>query len=115
MNYTYSILGLRKKTIGEYSDVICGITWRKIGTAEDGLQGKCDTYDDLGIDETNVNLFVGNGFVGYSELTEETIINWIKTVRRRSQEDIDLKIREDIESQIRQGSEVDNESLPWQL
>lgn len=112
MNYIYSILGLRKKTIGEYSDVICGITWRKIGTAEDGYQGKCDTYDDLEIDETNINLFVGSGFVGYSELTEETIINWIKT--GRLQEDVDLKIREDIESQIRQGSEVPNGSLPWQ-
>jgi len=112
MNYTYSILGLRKKTIGEYSDVICGITWRKIGTAEDGLQGKCDTYDDLGIDETNINLFVGSGFVGYSELTEETIINWIKT--GRSQEDIDLKIREDIESQFGRGSEVSDGSFPWQ-
>jgi len=112
MDYTYSILGLKKKTIGAYSDVICGIIWRKIGTAEDGYQGKCDTYDDLGIDETNINLFVGSDFVGYSELTEETIINWIKT--GRLQEDVDLKIREDIESQFRQGSEVANGSLPWQ-
>ena len=112
MNYTYSILNLNKKNIGEYSDVVCGITWRKTGTTEDGYQGKCNTYDDLGIDETNVNLFVGGGFIEYSELTEESVINWIKI--GRSQEDVDLKILQDIQSQIKQGSEVPDGSLPWQ-
>lgn len=112
MEYTYNILSLKKKTIGEHSDVVCGITWRKIGTDENGLQGKCDTYDDLGIDETNVNLFVGSGFINYSNLTEANIISWIET--SRPQEDVDLKILEDIQSQIRQGSEVPDGSLPWQ-
>ena len=56
MEYTYNILSLKKKTIGEYSDVVCGITWRKTGTDENGFQGKCDTYDDLGINESNLSI-----------------------------------------------------------
>jgi hypothetical protein len=112
MNYTYSILGLRKKTIGEHSDVVCGITWRKIGIDDNGYQGKCDTYDDLGIDETNVDQFVGSGFINYSNLTESNIISWIET--SRSQEEINLKIEEDINSQMIKGIEVSDGSLPWQ-
>lgn len=112
MEYTYNILSLKKKTIGEYSDVVCGITWRKTGTDENGFQGKCDTYDDLGINETNLSQFVGSGFVLYSELTEETIINWIKT--GRDQEDVNSKIIEDIQSQMEKGVEVSDGNLPWQ-
>jgi hypothetical protein len=115
ITYNWSILSLKKQNTTSLSDVIVEVQWQLKGTDTDDIFGEY----------TNTQIFdittIGDGFISYSDLTEEMVIQWIKDIVW-----VDLDSSEytyvdsiigSIEHQIQQKksnlSSIINTELPW--
>ncbi len=108
ITYTWKITGLKTKDIDEErSGFIVQTYWKKIGTDEDGNVGEFagatpftpDPNDDSG------------PFKPLAELTEQDVIDWVKTVVVGEYEvHVNRQIQHQIDSNKKPLVEVD---LPW--
>lgn len=106
INYTWKISLLKKKTIGQFSDVIVSVVWEKTGVDADGYGGVYKILTELDIDNID-----SNSFVTYDNLTEQTIIDWIKTII--NEDDVNQHIMDEIEKARSQETYVNEYELPW--
>lgn len=107
ITYTWKVVGLRKKNVGDLSDVVIGVRWTKIGTDENGNFGKWNGVTHLLSADVDPN-----NFVDFSNLTEEIVLSWVKPTVVGQYEQ---HIREVIEKEIarQKNPEVEVTELPW--
>lgn len=106
INYTWKVSLLKKKNIGEFSDVIVSAVWEKTGVDSDGYGGTYKILTEFDIDEIDLNQFIT-----YESLTEENIIEWIK--KNSNEDDVNNHILAEIERSRSQEIYVNEYELPW--
>jgi hypothetical protein len=77
MAYTYKweLTSLKKQNTDDLSNVICNTYWKVTATDEDGLEASFTGATPFKASEIDIN-----NFTEYSQLTEETVLGWIKSV-----------------------------------
>ncbi len=112
INYTWAIKALSKTNGNGLNDVIIGTRWECIGTDDDGVSG---TF--TGATPFTVNSVNPQNFVEYSELTEETVLGWIKHAVSGSSggyfEHISERIQKSINDKKGVITNIDEFNLPW--
>lgn len=108
MIYTWKITGLKVQNISENKpNAIVQTYWEKIGTDENGNEGKFSGATPFTPDPTDNS----GPFIPFDELTEETVLDWIKTVVI---DDYEKHVNEQIQKQIEnQYNQTVDKELPW--
>ena len=111
LTYTWKIERIGKKTTSTIEDAIVQTHWIVTGTNSDGVSGTftgATPFKLSTVDPTN--------FVSYENLTEETVLEWIKNVVNSDpsyKNHIDSKILEEIED-TKEPTTVVTSGFPWQ-
>jgi len=109
LTYTWKLNELKKTNTSDYNNVIIATRWECVGTDEEGNTGVFN-----GATPFNPATIDPNNFVDWNNLTEETVLSWIKAVviddykdhvQRQIQKQIDVK-----KSPIK---EISGNSFPW--
>jgi hypothetical protein len=112
INYTWAIKALSKTSGNGLNDVIVGTRWECVGTDDDGITG---TF--TGATPFTINSVNPENFVEYSELTEETVLGWIKHSVSGSSSGYFEHISERIQKSINEKkgviTNIDEFNLPW--
>lgn len=75
ITYTWKVTSIKVKSKDELNDIIVQTYWEKIGTDEFGNEGKfsgATPFSEYDVDP--------GSFVPFDQLTEETVISWIKAI-----------------------------------
>jgi len=85
LTYSWRILSLSKKNVGDTTDVVCEVLWALLGheseeSVIDAQYGQFKTKTTLDIPET-----FDNNFISYENLTEQDVIGWIESKQKMSQ------------------------------
>lgn len=108
MEYTWKVVGIKKLNTDELSDVIVQTYWEKTGTNENNITG---TF--VGATPFSLDSIDPDNFVSYENLTEEIVINWIKSfVIDDYEKHVNSMIDKQIQSKINPVVEVTN-NFPW--
>jgi hypothetical protein len=116
MGYTYEwkLVGL-KKSHGPngIESAVVGTNWKVTGIDENGLSGSFNGATPFELSKIDTN-----NFVDYNNLTEETVLNWVKSVVSGSGytnywKHIDEKIKEAIDAQTYAAVTLMEHDLPW--
>jgi hypothetical protein len=75
LEYEWKLTGLRKVDTNTLEGIIMGTNWTLTGTDEDGFSGTFTGATPFKVENLNTG-----SFTPYSELTEETVLSWIKGV-----------------------------------
>jgi hypothetical protein len=105
MNYKWEITSIKKKDIGDLSNVIFQVYWKKIGTDDNG-----NSAEFSGATPLSTEYIDSKNFNPYDELSEEVVLGWIKSIvvgeyERHVNEQIQNKIDMEVNSEIN--------SFPW--
>jgi hypothetical protein len=104
ITYTWEITSLRTRTEGENLDAVVQTYWKKTGTDENGNSG---TFE--GATPFSAASVPAGEFIPFAELTEETVLDWIKSVVVDDYErHVNTKIQEKIDS-----ASTSQPELPW--
>lgn len=108
ITYTWKITSLKVKNISDtMPNAVVQTNWQKIGTDENGNQGIFSGATPFTRDPTDES----GPFIAFEELTEEDVINWIKTVVVGQYEQ---HVNEQIQRQISEKLNPTSEPpLPW--
>lgn len=107
LTYTWKITGLKTKDFEGKPASVVQTYWQKIGTDENGNEGTFSGATPFTIDPTDES----GPFIPFDQLTEEDVINWIKTVVVGGYEEhVNGKIQEQIDLKINPVTEA---KLPW--
>ena len=108
ITYTWKITGLKTKDVSEDKPAAVVQTyWQKIGTDEDGNEGTFSGATPFTVDPSDES----GPFIPFEELTEEDVLDWIKTVVVGGYEEhVNGQIAKQIEEKI---SPVVDNRLPW--
>lgn len=107
ITYTWKITGLKTRDFDGKPSAIVQTYWQKIGTDEAGNEGTFTGATPFTIDPTDTS----GPFVPFEQLTEQAVIDWIKTVVVGSYEEhVNNKIKEQIDLKV---SPVVEASMPW--
>jgi hypothetical protein len=108
ITYTWKITGLKTKDVSDDKPAAVVQTyWQKIGTDEDGNEGTFSGATPFTVDPTDES----GPFIPFEELTEEDVLDWIKTVVVGGYADhVNGQIAKQIEEKI---SPVVDNRLPW--
>jgi len=108
ITYTWKITGLKTKDVSDDKPAAVVQTyWQKIGTDENGNEGTFSGATPFTVDPSDES----GPFIPFADLTEEDVLNWIKTVVVGSYEEhVNGKIQEQINEKI---NPVTEQSLPW--
>lgn len=105
ITYTWKITGLKTQDFEGKPNSICQTYWQKIGVDENGNEGTFSGATPFTVDHTDE----AGPFIPFEQLTEQDVIDWIKTVvvgdyekhvNGKIQEQIDLKIRPVVEAKM---------------
>lgn len=105
-NYTWKIHSLTKRTINSIDSAIFTVVWEKFGISDDGYSGSVKTSSNFDINNIDVN-----SFIPYEELTEEILINWIKS--SINEDSINNAIDVEIEKARSHWIQVESGQFPW--
>lgn len=115
MNYTWKLESLRKTNTQSLNNVIVQTYWKKIGTDENGNEGSfagATPFDISSVDQNN--------FISYEDLTEEIVLDWIKSVvvgdyESHVNEQIQRQINEKVNPviEVTNSSDDGKEDFPW--
>lgn len=111
LTYTWKIERIGRKSTSTIENAIVQTHWTLTGTNSDGVSGTftgATPFKLSTVDPTN--------FVSYENLTEETVLEWIKNVVNSDlsyKEHIDSKILEEIADVTEPTTEVTS-GFPWQ-
>jgi len=114
LTYEWKLTGLKKQNSTTLENAVVGTTWKLIGTDEDGNSG---TFS--GATPFNIGTIDTASFTTYSELTEEQVLGWIKSIVSGSNpatnymEHIDSQILKEVNSKKFVAVEVPEVDLPW--
>ena len=108
ITYTWKITGLKTKNVSDDKQAAVVQTyWKKIGTDADGNEGTFSGATPFTVDPTDES----GPFIPFEELTEEDVLDWIKTVVVGGYADhVNGQIAKQIEEKI---SPVVDNRLPW--
>lgn len=106
--YTWKITGLKTKDVSDDKPAAVVQTyWQKIGTDENGNEGTFSGATPFTVDPTDES----GPFIPFEDLTEEDVLDWIKTVVVGGYEQhVNEQIAKQIEEKI---SPVVENRLPW--
>ena len=77
ITYTWKITGLKTKNVSDDKQAAVVQTyWKKIGTDADGNEGTFSGATPFTVDPTDES----GPFIAFEDLTEEDVLDWIKTV-----------------------------------
>ena len=107
ITYTWKIKSVKVRNEGSNCDAIVQTYWEKTGTDALGNSGTFNGATPF----TSVNVPEGQ-FVPYSDLTEEVVLDWIKSV---VVDQYEQHVNEQIQKQIDEivTPIVEKDSLPW--
>lgn len=108
ITYTWKITGLKTKDVNAAKpSAIVQTYWQKIGTDENGNEGTFSGATPFTVDPTDDS----GPFIPFEQLTEENVLEWIKTVVVGGYEEhVNDKIEEQIAEKI---APVTEAKLPW--
>ena len=108
ITYTWKVTGLKVKNLSENKEnAVVQTYWEKIGTDENGNEGKFSGATPFTPDPTDTS----GPFVPFEELTEENVLTWIKSIVVSDYErHVNEKIKDQIDLKI---NPVTEPSLPW--
>lgn len=108
LTYTWLVTSLKVKNVSEQKqDAIVQTYWKKIGTDENGNQGTFSGATPFTVDPSDDS----GPFVPFEELTEEDVLNWIKSVVVGSYEEhVNGVIQKEIDDKINPTVE---KNVPW--
>jgi hypothetical protein len=109
LTYTWKLTSIKKTNSENLNDVIIGTQWQCTGTDEDGVEGTfsgATPFKSSDVDQNN--------FVNYSNLTEEIVLGWIKSIVVGGYKDhIDQQILKQIRDKKNTVQEVSGKDFPW--
>lgn len=106
ITYTWKVTGLKVRDEGEHKNAVVQTYWEKIGTDENGNEGKFSGATPF----SAANVPVGS-FVPFEELTEEIVLGWIQSVVvGQYEQHVNGQIQKQIDSLV---NPIKQESLPW--
>jgi hypothetical protein len=109
MNYTWQLTSLKRKDTSDIKNIVVQSYWKKTGTDENGNEGSfsgATPFDLSSVDPNN--------FTSYEDLTEEMVLDWIKSVVVGDYErHVNEKIAEQIEAIVSPVVSVTG-GFPWQ-
>jgi len=104
VTYTWQITSLRTRTEGENLNAVVQTYWKKTGTDESGNSG---TFE--GATPFSAASVPAGEFIAFEDLTEETVLNWIKSVVVGDYEQhVNSRIQDKINS-----AAISQPELPW--
>ena len=108
ITYTWKVTGLKTKDVSDDKPAAVVQTyWQKIGTDENGNEGTFSGATPFTVDPTDES----GPFIPFEDLTEEDVLDWIKTVVVGGYEQhVNEQIAKQIEEKI---SPVVENRLPW--
>jgi hypothetical protein len=108
ITYTWKVTSLKVKDVSDARpSAVVQTYWQKIGTDENGNVGSFSGATPFTLDPNDDS----GPFIPFADLTEEDVLNWIKTVVVGSYEEhVNGKIQEQINEKI---NPVTEQSLPW--
>lgn len=108
MRYTWQITGLKRKDSSDAKNVIVQTYWKKIGTDQYGNTGEFNGATPFDVKEVDPD-----NFIKYEDLTEEMVIDWIKsTVVGSYEQHVNQQIQKQIDEKVNPVVEERNE-FPW--
>lgn len=75
ITYSWKLISLKKTNTPDLDNVIVQVLWNKIGVDANGNSG---VY--LGVTPFDLSTVDPNNFVSYSDLTEEIVLGWVKSI-----------------------------------
>lgn len=107
ITYTWKVTSIKTKTEGANQNAVVQTYWTKTGTDENNNTGTFSGATPF----TTLNMPQGYTFVPFSELTEETVLTWIKAVVVGGYEDhVNQQIQKQIDEKI---NPVTESQMPW--
>jgi hypothetical protein len=108
ITYTWKITGLKTKDVAEDKPAaIVQTYWQKIGTDSDGNEGTFSGATPFTVDPSDES----GPFVAFEDLTEENVLDWIKTVVVGGYEEhVNGQIAKQIQDKI---TPISEKALPW--
>lgn len=107
ITYTWKVTGLKTREVAGTQGVVVQTYWEKIGTDEDGTEGKFSGATPFTADPTDES----GPFIPFEQLTEQDVIDWIKKVVVGSYEEhVNQKIQEQIDSKK---NPIVDATMPW--
>lgn len=109
LTYTWKLKSLKKTSTGDYENLIVGTQWECTGTDADGNEG---TF--FGATPFKAEDVESESFVAYNDLTEETVLSWIKSIVVGGyKQHVDEQIQKQIDGKKNPIVEVNSDQLPW--
>ena len=107
ITYTWKITGLKTKDVNGKPSAVVQTYWEKTGTDESGNTGTFSGATPFTVDPSDYS----GPFVPFQELTEQIVIDWIKTIVVGDYEEhVNGKIAEQISQKI---TPVVESTMPW--
>lgn len=108
ITYTWEVTGLKVKDVSDTKpSAVVQTYWKKIGTDENGNTGYFSGATPFTVDPTDDS----GPFIAFEDLTEQDVIDWIKSVVTGGYEEhVNEKIQEQIDQIVNPISEP---QLPW--
>lgn len=105
ITYTWEITGIKLRDEFDHADAVVQTYWKKTGTDANGNEGSFSGATPFSSENTE-------NFVPFEQLTEETVLGWIKSVVVGSYEEhVNGMIQKEIDEKANPIKEV--ESFPW--
>jgi hypothetical protein len=109
MTYTWKIMSMKVKNSSELNDVVVQTYWIKTGVDEHGNEGAF-----TGATPFDLNTVDPTKFVPLTDLTEEMVLGWIKSIVINEYErHVNERIQQQIDEKINVITELKDSSLPW--
>ena len=109
ITYTWKLTSLKKIDKHGLEEAIFQTYWKKIGTDSDGIEGEFTGATPFDIAKVDPN-----EYIPYSELTEEMVLGWIKSVVVNEYEThVNAQIQKQIDDKKYTVAEVQADSMPW--
>lgn len=106
LTYTWKVKSVKTASANGLENAVVQTHWEKIGKDDDGVEGVFQGATPFPIDK-----ITGNDFIPFEDLTEETILGWIKAVVVDDYErHVNERIQREIDSKKIKVVEAD---LPW--
>lgn len=106
ITYTWRVTGIKTANQGELQNAVVQTYWEKIGTDENGVEGRFSGATPFSL----ANMTPEN-FIPFDQLTEQKVLEWIQSVVVGGYEE---HVNGVIEEQIREKSTaITSTPLPW--
>lgn len=107
IEYTWKVTSLKVRDMGSKTNAVVQTYWQKIGTDENGNTGTFSGATPFTVDPTDDS----GPFIPFEDLTEEDVLNWIKSVVVGGYEEhVNGVIAKQIEDKI---TPITEPKLPW--